>query len=173
MRLLHDACQDSYETPTGLLQHSHRTSAKRLQHIYRMLVSKMIEYSSFLLQCTSVSSFGVTTCYLYFQMKTLLKMAEASINNLLPGVPYNPPKSEMKRQKLIECVLSGNRKQYLVKAYTIEQVNELSAKGVDKLFSNYKVKLSRQMVKSLGKSIIRLCHVRNEQSGHIEQRPGA
>ena len=32
-------------------------------------------------------------------------------------------------------------------------MNELSAKEVDKLFSNYEVKLLGQMVKSLGKSI--------------------
>ena len=42
------------------------------------------------------------------------------------------------------------------KAYTEEQVNKLSAEEVDKLFSNYEAKLSGQMVKSLGKSIIRM-----------------
>ena len=42
-------------------------------------------------------------------------------------VPYYPPKSDVKLQKLIECVLTGNSKQYLGKAYTEEQVNELSA----------------------------------------------
>ena len=50
-------------------------------------------------------------------------MVEASINDLLSEVPYDPPKSEVKRQKLIECVLTGNGKQYLGKAYTEEQVN--------------------------------------------------
>ena len=49
-----------------------------------------------------------------------------------------------------------NSKQYLGKAFTEEQINKLSAEEVDKLFSNYKAKLSRQMVKSLGKSIIRM-----------------
>ena len=39
------------------------------------------------------------------------------------------------------------------KAYTEEQVNKLSAEEVDKLFSNYEVKFSGQMVMSLGKSI--------------------
>ena len=47
-------------------------------------------------------------------------------------------------------------KQYLSKAYTEEWINELSAEEVDKFFSNYEGKLLGQMVKSLGKSIIRM-----------------
>ena len=66
-------------------------------------------------------------------------MAEASTNDLLHEVPYDP---DVKRQKFIECVLTRNRKQYLAKAYTEEQINKLSAEEVDKLFSNYEVKLS-------------------------------
>ena len=66
------------------------------------------------------------------------------------------PFSDMKRQKLIECVLAGNSKQYLGKAYTEERLNKLSARELDKLFSDYKVKLLGQMVKSLGKSIVRI-----------------
>ena len=64
--------------------------------------------------------------------------------------------SDVKRQKLIGCVLTGNSKQYLGKAYIEEQVNKLSAEEADKLFRNYEAKLSGQMVKSLGKSIIRM-----------------
>ena len=56
----------------------------------------MIEYLSFLLQCTSVALLGDTVCYLYFEMKTLLKMAEMSINDLLPEVCYGPLKSDLK-----------------------------------------------------------------------------
>ena len=81
-------------------------------------------------------------------------MANEIINDLLPEVSHNPPKSEVKRQKLITCALTGNSKQYLGKAYTKEQVNKLSAE--DKLFSNYEAKLSGQMVQSLGKSIIKM-----------------
>ena len=33
-------------------------------------------------------------------------MAEASINDLLPEVPYDSMKSDMKRQKLIEYILT-------------------------------------------------------------------
>ena len=36
------------------------------------------------------------------------------------------------------------------------RVNKLSAEEMDKLSSNYKAKLSGQMVKSVGKSIIRM-----------------
>ena len=83
-------------------------------------------------------------------------MAEVSITDLLLEVPYDPPKSDVKRQKLIECVLTGNSKQYLGKAYTEEQNSRLSAEEVDKLFSNYEAKLLGQMVKSLGKLIIKM-----------------
>ena len=84
-------------------------------------------------------------------------MANEIINELLPEISHDPPKSEVKRQKLIECVLTGNNKQYLGKAYTKEQVNKLSAEELGKLFNNYETKLSVQMVKSLGKSIIKMC----------------
>ena len=81
-------------------------------------------------------------------------MAEVSTNDLLLEVSYDHPKSDAKQQKLIECVLTGNSKQYLNKAHTKERVNELSVEEVDNLFSNYKMKRCGQMVKSLAKSII-------------------
>ena len=68
-------------------------------------------------------------------------MVEASIKELLPEVPYDPPKSDLKRQKLTDCVLTGNSKQYLGKAITEEQVNKLNAEEVDKLFSIYEAKV--------------------------------
>ena len=77
-------------------------------------------------------------------------MAEELIDNL----GYGTPQSDTKRQKLLECVLTGNRKLYLGKVYTEEKIKELNEEEVEKLFNNYEAKLSGQMVKSLGKSII-------------------
>ena len=111
----------------------------------------MIEYLNFFLLCTLLA----LLYYLYIRMKgylTLLKMAE---DNLV-SFDFDPPQSDSKRQKLLECVLTRNSKLYLGKVYTKEQVNELSEEEVDKLFNNYKAKLSGQMVKSLGKSIINM-----------------
>ena len=88
-------------------------------------------------------------------MYSLIKMVEASINDLLLEVSQDLPKSEVKRQKLIECILTRNSKQYLEKAYTEEQVNKLNAEEVDKLFSNYEAKLSGQVVKSLNNQLSR------------------
>ena len=79
---------------------------------------------------------------------------ENNINFIFGG--DDPPQLDAKRQKLLECVLTGNSKLYLGKAYTEERVNELSDEEVDKLFNNYDAKLSGQMVKSLGKSIINM-----------------
>ena len=59
---------------------------------------------------------------------------------------YESPQSDSKRQKLLECVLTGNSKLYLGKIYTEEKIKELSEEEVDKLFNNYEAKLSGQMV---------------------------
>ena len=104
----------------------------------------MIEYLSFLHLGSLVALLGAAACYLY----SLLNMAEASINDLLLEVPYDPLKSE--------CILTGNSKQYMGKAYTKERVNKFSTEEDDKLFSNYEANLSGQMGKSLGKSVIRM-----------------
>ena len=45
---------------------------------------------------------------------------------------------------------------YPGKVYTEEQLVKLSEEEVEKLFNNYEAKLSGQMVKSLGKSIINM-----------------
>ena len=100
--------QDSYsttiKTPTAdystitavISRDSYQETTALLSRDYRTLISKIIEYLSFILLCTLVALLGATTCYLYFKMKTLLKMAETSINDLLPEVSYDPPKSDMK-----------------------------------------------------------------------------
>ena len=77
-------------------------------------------------------------------------MAEELIGNL----GYGTPQSDKKSQKLLECVLIGNSKLYLGKVYTEEKIKELNEEEVEKLFNNYEAKLSGQLVKSLGKSII-------------------
>ena len=79
-------------------------------------------------------------------------MAEELIGNL----GYGTPQSDTKRQKLLECVLTGNSKLYLGKVYTEEKIKELNEEEVEKLFNNYEAKLSGQMVKSLGCSIINM-----------------
>ena len=97
----------------------------------------MIEYLSFFLECTTTTVLGAAAYYLY----SLIKMAEEIINELLPEVSHNPSKAEVEWHTLIRGVLSGNSKQYLGKAYTKEQVNELSVEEVDTLFNIYEGKL--------------------------------
>ena len=80
-------------------------------------------------------------------------MAEERIGNL----GYGAPQSDTKRQKLLECVLTGNSKLYLGKVYTEEQLAKLNEEEVEKLFNNYEAKLSGQMVESLGKSKSLIC----------------
>ena len=79
-------------------------------------------------------------------------MAEELISNS----GYGAPQSDTKRQKLLECILTGNSKLYLGKVYTEEQLAKLSEEEVEKLFNNYEAKLSGQMVKLLGHSIINM-----------------
>ena len=111
----------------------------------------MLEYLNFCLLCILFA----LIFHLYSQVKRylpILKMAEELIGNLC----YETPQSDRKRQKLLKCVLTGNSKLYLVKVYTEEQLAKLSEVEVEKLFNNYEAKLSGQMVKSLGKSIINM-----------------
>ena len=111
----------------------------------------MLEYLNFCLLCAIFASIF----YLYIQIKKyfpILKMAEELIGNLGCGAPQ----SDTKRQKLIECILTGNSKLYLAKFYTEEQLAKLNKEEVEKLYNNYEAKLSGQMVKSLGKSIINM-----------------
>ena len=121
---------------------NYSTLDKKLQDVCQEIIgrvprhySKMIEYMTFLLLCTLVALVAATAHYVY----SILRMAEASLNDILPEVTYDP---DVKREKLIECVLTRNSKQYLVKGYTEEQINKRSAEEVNKLFSNYEVKLS-------------------------------
>ena len=79
-------------------------------------------------------------------------MAEELIGNL----GYGALQSDTKCQKLLKCILTGNSKLYLGKVYTEEQLAKLNEEEVEKLFNNYEAKLSGQMVKSLGKSIINM-----------------
>ena len=69
------------------------------------------------------------------------KMVEENIDNLIPS-GYDAPQSDSKRQKLLECILTGNSKLYLGKVYNEEQINKLSDEEVDKFFNNYEAKLS-------------------------------
>ena len=111
----------------------------------------MLEYLNFFLLCTIFASI----LYLYIRIKQyfpILKMAEELISNL----GYGAPQSDTKHQKLLECVLIGNSKLYLGKVYTEEQLARPNEEEVEKLFNNYEAKLSGQMVKSLGKSIINM-----------------
>ena len=111
----------------------------------------MLEYLNFFLLCTIFASI----LYLYIQIKKyfpILKMAEELIGNF----GYEAPQSDTKRQKLLECILTGNSKLYLGKVYTEKQLAKLSEEEVEKLFNNYEAKLSGQMVKSLGKSMINM-----------------
>ena len=109
----------------------------------------MLEYLNFFLLCALFA----LIFYLYSKVKRylpILKMAEDLISNL----GYETLQSDTKHQKLLECTLTRNSKLYLGKVYTEDQLAKLSEEEVEKLFNNYEAKLSGQMVKSLGHSII-------------------
>ena len=111
----------------------------------------MLQYLNFCLLCALFASIF----YMYIRMKRylpILKMAEELISNL----GYRALQSDTKCQKPLECFLTGNSKLYLGTVYTEEQLAKLSEEEAEKLFNNYEAKLSRQMMKSLGKSIINM-----------------
>ena len=111
----------------------------------------MLEYLNFCLLCAIFASI----LYLYIQIKKyfpILKMAEELIGNL----GYKTLQLDTKHQKLLKCILTRNSKLYLGKAYTVEQLAKLNEEEVEKLLNNYEAKLSGQMVKSLGCSVINM-----------------
>ena len=111
----------------------------------------MLEYLNFCLICALFA----LIFYLYAWVKRylpLLKMTEELISNL----GYEALQLDTNCQKLLKCILTGNSKLYLGKVYTEEQLAKLNKEEVEKLFNNYEAKLSGQMVKSLGKSIINM-----------------
>ena len=106
----------------------------------------MLEYLNFCLLCTLFT----LILYLYIRAKRylpLLKMAEEILSS---------PQSDTKHQKLPQCILTGNSKLYLDKAYTEDQLVKLNEEEVEKLYNNYEAKLSGQMVKSLEHSVINM-----------------
>ena len=78
------------------------------------------------------------------------------VEELICNLGYETLQSDTKHQKLLECVLTRNSKLYLGKVYTEEKIKELNEEEVEKLFNNYKAKLSGQIIKSLGCSIINM-----------------
>ena len=113
----------------------------------------MLEYLNLCLLC----GLFALIFYIYAWVKRylpLLKMSEELIGNL----GYETPQSDTKCQKLFECLLTGNSKLYLGKVYTEDHLAKISEEDleVEKFFNNYEAKLSGQMVKSLGKSIINI-----------------
>ena len=117
----------------------------------------MIEYINFILLASLITSI----CVAYLKLKRakkyipLIKMAETTKDSLI-GYEFQQEQELPKKLKLLECVLTGHSKLYLGKIYTEEQINKLNTEEVEKLFSIYEAKLSGQMVKSLGKSIIHM-----------------
>ena len=106
----------------------------------------MLEYLNFCLLCVLFA----LILYLYAWVTKyfpLLKMAEEVFSGL---------QSDTKQQKLLKCILTGNSKLYLHKVYTEDQLAKRSGEEVEKLFNNYEAKLSGQMVRSLGCSIINM-----------------
>ena len=61
-----------------------------------------------------------------------------------------------KRERQVECALSGNSKQYLGKEYTEQQIYEMDSYNINVFSNRYESVLSAQMTKSLGKSVINL-----------------
>ena len=136
-----------------LLIRDYKTPVKRLQHSYQEIAAKhnkMLEYLNFFLLCTLFALiFFLHSNEKYF---TLSKMVEENL--IFSG--YETPQSDSKRQKLLECVLTGNSKLYLGKVHTEDQLKKLSDEEVDKLFNNYEAKLSGLLLKLSGCSIINM-----------------
>ena len=139
----------------------------------------MIEYINLLLLLTMFGS----TCYVYYRLKKIFYLISIvmdseildQLTNLGRDVDSEFPKPKRgrkkkadtkineledndikaKRERLVDCVLSGNSKMYLGKEYTEKQINRMDCNDVN-TYNRYESVLSSQMTKSLGKSVINL-----------------
>ena len=115
----------------------------------------MLEYLNFFLICALLT----LILYLHSQVKRYLTLLKRKTEELIGNLGYETPQSDTKRQKLLKCILTGNGKLYLGKVYTEDQLTKLNEEEVEKRFNNYEAKLSGQMVRSLGCSIINMYSV--------------
>ena len=105
-----------------------------------------------------------TILFIYFRLKkyvVLLKMVDTGLDQLiaLESTSQQQPSQNLsvdKKEKLLQCISSGQSKLLLGKIYTEEQLNKLNEEQLNKLFASYESKLSRQMVESIKGSIINL-----------------
>ena len=95
----------------------------------------MIEYINFILLATLIASI----CVAYLKLKRakkyipLIKMEETAIDSLI-RYEFQQEQEFPKKQKSLECVLTGNKKLDLGKIYAEEQINKLNTEEVEKLF---------------------------------------
>ena len=75
-----------------LMLRNYWTPAQRLQNSCQETTTKMTEYLSFILQCTTVIILGAEAYCLY----SLLKIADGDIKELLLEVSYEPSESDVK-----------------------------------------------------------------------------
>ena len=108
----------------------------------------MLEYLNFCLQCVIFA----LILYLYIRIKKyfpILKMAEELTSSLGYG-----PCNQTQSVKNCSNAFSPEIASYIWARF--DQLAKLNEEEVEKLFNNYEAKLSGQMVKSLGKSIINM-----------------
>ena len=67
------------------------------------------------------------------------------------------PLEGKRNDRLSAVVAGGQSKKYFGKEYTITEIENISVNERDKLYSRYEAKLGREMIPSLGSSIINLC----------------
>ena len=128
----------------------------------------MIEYIDLLLLLTMFGS----TCYVYYRLKKIFYLISIVMDSEIldqltdlgkdVDTEFAKPKrghkkkadtkiNEMedndvrdKRERLVDCVLSGNSKMYLGKEYTEEQINKMDCNNVNTLLNRYESVLSPQ-----------------------------
>ena len=132
--------QHSYQQITVLLSRDYSTLIKRLQHSYQQITALLSrDYSALIKRLQH--SYQEIAALLSRDCSTLIKRLQHSCQEITT---------------LFSTDYSTLVKLDLRKAYTEDQIKKLNNEEVDKLFNNYEAKLSSQIVKSLGHSIINM-----------------
>ena len=118
----------------------------------------MIEYINFLLLCILITII-VFLYNKYLKYFHIINMVDSTIDDLLKknnDIDVNNNNNNDIKDRLLQIVLTGESKKYLDKNYTEEQIEKFNDEKLIKLNEIYEKRLSKQMVKSLGKSVINI-----------------
>lgn len=80
----------------------------------------------------------------------------AKLNDLATTSSTETTSESLHKNRLLAIVSSGESKKYLGKEYSVDEVEKLDKEKIDKMYTSYEAKLSKEMIKSMGSCVFKL-----------------